>query len=370
MPGIELRGVDNIILHQIDLKIHDGEFLVVLGPNGAGKTTLLNVIAGLVPYTGDILFDGIGINGLPPQRRDIGYVFQDLALFPHLDVEANLAFGLNAQKRNGREARAQISRLLDEWGLRHIAHRHAGTLSGGERQKVAIARALAPEPQALLLDEPFSSLDRGTSIYLQREIRAIQRKLGITTVHVTHNQREAEEMADRIAVMYDGVIEQLALPHDIFFSPASEHIAEFIGSPNIFCCDRIRRLTRGLAEMQCGDLAVVVPDEGETVRKVAILPRDVYLSKTPIPGPDINRYTGRIDQMTTSMGHTLIRLSINGQIILAEQPAEIANRIGLIVGDPVHVVLMLKWLRVLPGPETAPLPLSGERETPSRRTRY
>ena len=347
MPGIELRGVSNFILHNIDVTIHDGEFLVVLGPNGAGKTTLLNVIAGLIPYEGTVLFNGDGIDGLPPYRRNIGYVFQDLALFPHLSVQENVSFGLNAQSRNGEDSEVRINRLLDDWGLGSVAHRHVGTLSGGERQKAAIARALATQPQALLLDEPFTSLDRGTSIYLQREIKAIQQKLGITTVYVTHNQREAEEMADRIAVIYDGAIEQLALPEDVFFSPGTKHIAEFIGSPNIFPCDTHTSLTRGLAEIRSGNLTIVIPDDGETVRKVAILPRDVYLSKTPIPGPDINRYIGRIDRLTPSQGHTLIQLQIVGHTVLAEQPTEIAHRMGLAVGDRVHVALMLKWLKVL-----------------------
>ncbi|MDO9514808.1 MAG: ABC transporter ATP-binding protein [Syntrophales bacterium] len=350
MPGIELRGVSNFILHNIDLKIHDGEFLVVLGPNGAGKTTLLNVIAGLIPYEGNVLFNGAQIDELPPYRRNIGYVFQNLALFPHLSVQENVAFGLNAQKRNGEDSEARINSLLHTWGLGNIAHRYVGTLSGGERQKVAIARALATQPQALLLDEPFTSLDRGTSIYLQREIKAIQQKLGITTVYVTHNQREAEEMADRIAVMHDGAIEQLSRPEDVFFSPRSKRVAEFIGSPNIFPCDTHRRLTRGLAEIRSGDLVIVVPDDGETVRKVAILPRDVYLSKNPIPGPHINRYIGRIDRLTPSMGHTLIRLRVTGHTILAEQPTEVAQRMGLAVGDRVHVALMLKWIKVLSKP--------------------
>jgi len=350
MPGIELQGVSNFILRNIDLKIHDREFLVVLGPNGAGKTTLLNVIAGLIQYEGSVLFNGTRINGLPPYRRNIGYVFQNLALFPHLNVRENVAFGLNAQRQSGEASEKRINRLLHDWGIGNIAHRYIGTLSGGERQKVAIAQALATQPRALLLDEPFTSLDRGTSIYLQREIKAIQQKMGITTVYVTHNQREAEEMADRIAVMHDGAIEQLSPPEDVFFSPATRRIAEFIGSPNIFPCDTHRRLTRGLAEIRSGDLAIVVPDDGETVRKVAILPRDVYLSKNPIPGPDINRYTGRIDRLTPSMGHTLIRLRVAGHIILAEQPTEVAQRMGLAVGDHVHVALMLKWIKVLSKP--------------------
>jgi len=350
MPGIELRGVSNFILHDIELKIHDGEFLVVLGPNGAGKTTLLNVIAGLIPYEGSVLFNGAPIDGLPSYRRNIGYVFQNLALFPHLSVQENVAFGLNTWQKKGEDNEERISGLLHDWGIEHIAHRYTGTLSGGERQKVAITRALATRPQALLLDEPFTSLDRGTSIYLQREIKTIQKSLGITTVYVTHNQREAEEMAGRIAVMHDGTIEQLSPPEDIFFSPATSRIAEFIGSPNIFSCDAHKGLTHGLAEIRSGDLSIVVPDDGETIQKVAILPRDVYLSKTPIPGPHINRYTGRIDQMTAAQGHTLIRVRIADHIILAEQPTEIAQRMGLAVGDLIHVALMLKWLRVLSRP--------------------
>lgn len=347
MPCVELRGVSNFICRNINLKIDKGDFVVLLGPNGAGKTTMLNIIAGLVEYEGSVLFDGSSIDAVPSHLRGIGYIFQDLALFPHLDVNANIAFGLRAQKKNALEIEQRVKEMSRLVRIEHLAHRYPLDLSGGERQRVAIARALAPYPQALLLDEPFNSLDYGTSKYLRMELKRLQRKLGITTIYVTHNQREAEELGDKIAVIHNGELAQVGTPEEVFFEPVNKQIAEFIGSPNIFRCDHRRELGKGLAEIKTKDLTIVVPDDGSGIKKIAILPRDIYISTSEPPGPDVNRYTGTIIEMTPSLNLTWIRLRVGEHTLVAEQPTERVEELGLRVGDTVYIILKLRWIRIL-----------------------
>jgi ABC-type Fe3+/spermidine/putrescine transport system ATPase subunit len=347
MPCVELRGIRNFICRDINLRVEKGEFVVLLGPNGAGKTTLLNIIAGLVEYEGSVLFDGSSMDRVPSHLRRIGYIFQDLALFPHLDVKANIAFGLRAQKKDPLEIKERVRDMLHLVRIENLAHRYPLDLSGGERQRVAIARALAPNPQALLLDEPFNSLDYGTSKYLRMELKGVQRNLGITTIYVTHNQREAEELGDKIAVVHHGEIAQVGTPEEVFFAPLSEQISEFIGSPNIFRCEHSRELGRGLAEVTCKDLSIVVPDDGSEITKVAILPRDIYISTSEPPGPDVNRYTGKIIEMRPSLNLTWIRLRVGEHTLVAEHPTERVEELGLRVGDEVYIILKLRWIRVL-----------------------
>ena len=347
MPCVELQGVTNFICRNINLRAEKGELLVLLGPNGAGKTTLLNIIAGLVEYEGSVLFDGSSIDAVPSHLRRIGYIFQDLALFPHLDVEANIAFGLRAQKRNSLEIEERVREMLYLVRIENFAHRYPLGLSGGERQRVAIARALAPYPQALLLDEPFNSLDYGTSKYLRIELKGLQRKLGITTIYVTHNQREAEELGDKIAVLHNGELAQVGTPEEVFFEPLSEQISEFIGSPNIFRCEHSRELGKGLAEVKCKDLSIVVPDDGSEIKKIAILPRDIFISTSEPPGPYINRYRGTIIEMRPSSNLTWIRLRVGEHTLVAEHPTERVEELGLRVGDKVYIILKLRWIRVL-----------------------
>lgn len=210
MPDIELKNISNYVFNGMNMEIFDKELLVVIGPNGAGKSTLLNIIAGLVEYDGNVLFDGVSVNRMLTDKRRVGYLFQNLALFPHLDVASNIGYG---QTVNG-SAREHIAQRVDEllrlMKIEHLRDRYPKNLSGGERQRVALARALAVSPQVLLLDEPFSSLDTGTCRCISQEIKRVQRGLGITTVLVTHDMAEAEEMGDRIVAMNDGEVHEVA----------------------------------------------------------------------------------------------------------------------------------------------------------------
>ena len=204
MTTIRLDKVSARVLEQIDLTVEGGELFVLLGPSGAGKSTLLQVVAGLLPGKGRIFFDGDCIDCLPPHRRRVGYLFQDLLLFPHLTVTGNLKLAMAHKKPGRREAIGKIREILSRFGISHLADRYPAQMSGGEKQRAALARAIATDPRILLLDEPFSSLDPPNARRLRRELKDHQRRLGITTIFVTHNWEEARQLADRIGVIRAG----------------------------------------------------------------------------------------------------------------------------------------------------------------------
>ena len=236
MPSLEISQIaksygDVEALKQIDLSIAAGEFICLLGESGCGKTTLLRLIAGLEqPSAGDILLDKANLTNTPAHERNIGMVFQSLALFPHLNVQQNIAYGM---RMRGLTNPARVEELLAMVGLADLGNRRVSALSGGQRQRVAIARALAVEPQLFLMDEPFSALDAGLREHLQVEVKKLQQALDITTIFVTHDQREAMALADRIVVMHKGKIEQAASPAELYAKPATAFVANFIGTNNV-----------------------------------------------------------------------------------------------------------------------------------------
>ena len=236
--GIELRKVvkrygNNTALRELDLHILDGEFFCLLGPSGCGKTTTLNLIGGFVaPTSGTIWLRGKRIDTLPPHKRPVNTVFQSYALFPHMSVRDNVGFGLRMDRVRGPEARRRIDEALGLVGLQELGDRTPAQLSGGQQQRVAVARALIKRPAVLLLDEPLGALDLKLRQRLQVELSQIHREVGTTFVYVTHDQEEAMSMADRIAVMNEGVLEQLGTPFEIYRRPASRFVADFIGDAN------------------------------------------------------------------------------------------------------------------------------------------
>ncbi len=244
--GIELRGLTKgfgggAVLDHVDMSVAKGEFVALLGPSGSGKTTLLRIIAGLEQAdAGAVVIAGSEMGGVAPNRRGIGFVFQSYALFRHMSVAANIGFGLRVRPRATRPPRVEIARrvaeLLDLIQLPDVGGRRPDQLSGGQRQRVALARALAIEPQVLLLDEPFGALDTQVRKDLRRWLRGLHDRLGMTTLFVTHDQNEAMELADRVAVMQSGRLAQMATPRDLYAMPATANVFAFLGDSLAFPC--------------------------------------------------------------------------------------------------------------------------------------
>ncbi|MBK9249839.1 MAG: ABC transporter ATP-binding protein [Ignavibacteria bacterium] len=221
-------------VHNVTLEVDEGEFLVLVGPSGCGKSTLLRMIAGLETITsGDLFFNGKRMNDIQPADRDVGMVFQNYALYPHLTVEENIGFPLSIRRQAKQEIKRLVTETAEMIGLSHLLSRKPKELSGGQRQRVALGRAIIRRPKFFLFDEPLSNLDAQLRVQMRTEIIALQRKLGVTAVYVTHDQTEAMTMGDRIAVLKNGIIQQIATPTEIYSSPENEFVAAFIGSPQI-----------------------------------------------------------------------------------------------------------------------------------------
>lgn len=279
---IELKGIckgfdGEQILKAIDLDIHDKEFITLLGPSGCGKTTTLRIISGFVsPDSGEVVFDGKVINDIPPYKRLVNTVFQKYALFPHLNVYENIAFGLRVKKTPDAEIRTRVKEMLALVNLRGFERKNVNVLSGGQQQRVAIARALINEPKVLLLDEPLGALDLKLRKDMQNELKNIQAKTGITFVYVTHDQEEALSMSDTVVVMADGKIQQIGTPTDIYNEPVNAFVADFIGESNIldgvmisdykarFAGHTFECLDKGFAPMEKVDI-VVRPEDVDVV---------------------------------------------------------------------------------------------------------
>jgi putative spermidine/putrescine transport system ATP-binding protein len=234
LEGVTRRFGDTAALEGLDLEIEGGEFIALLGPSGCGKTTALNCLAGLLPLSGGAIWlDGERIDGRPPERRGFGMVFQNYALFPHLSVRRNVAFGLAMRRTPKDEARERIDRALALVGLEPHAGKYPAQLSGGQQQRVSIARAVVIEPSLLLMDEPLSNLDAKLRLEMRTEIRRLHQDLGLTTVYVTHDQEEALSLADRLVLLRDGRVEQVGAPEEIYGAPVSAYAAGFMGYRNM-----------------------------------------------------------------------------------------------------------------------------------------
>ncbi len=238
MASVDITGLrklygEVVALSEISISIPSGSFFTLLGPSGCGKTTLLRTIAGFHAQTaGTIQIDGNSIENLPAYQRDVAMVFQDYAVFPHLSVRDNVAFGLKQRRIHGKEITQRVNEVLEVVQLGHLAERMPHELSGGQQQRVGLARAIVVRPKVLLMDEPLSNLDAKLRVELRSELRRIQRDLGVTTVYVTHDQEEALAMSDTVCVMYGGVIQQAASPLDIYLRPINRFVASFVGANN------------------------------------------------------------------------------------------------------------------------------------------
>ena len=270
--GLRKTYADIVALHGADLDLRDGEFLTLLGPSGSGKTTLLLAIAGLnEPDGGEIRIDGKLATYLPPFKRDLGMVFQNYALFPHMTIYDNIAFPLKMRRRSAADTAAAVKRVLDIVQLPDLAERYPRQLSGGQQQRIALARALVYEPSVVLMDEPLGALDKKLRDRLQLEIKQLHQELGIAVLYVTHDQEEALVMSDRICLMRDGRIEQLGTPDDLYFRPRTVFAADFLGESNLLA-GRVIGHVEGLAKVELDDGTALVGtsaiglDPGQRVR--------------------------------------------------------------------------------------------------------
>ena len=234
LQDISKKFEDEVILDKINLSIKDKEFMTFLGPSGCGKTTTLRIIAGFLEAdSGQVLFEGKDINNVPPHKRQVNTIFQRYALFPHLNVYENIAFGLRIKKMKEKDISKKVHEMLELVNLKGFQKRNIASLSGGQQQRVAIARALAVEPRVLLLDEPLGALDLKLRKDMQVELKNIQKRMGITFIYVTHDQQEALSMSDTVVVMNGGKIQQIGSPIDIYNEPKNAFVADFIGESNI-----------------------------------------------------------------------------------------------------------------------------------------
>lgn len=344
-PIISLRDISvsfdgENVLSALNLDIEDGTFVTLLGPSGCGKTTTLRIIAGFVePDEGDVLFNGARINDLPPHKRELNTVFQRYALFPHLNVFENIAFGMRVKKKPEAEIKSKVAEMIKLVSLEGFEKRRVNNLSGGQQQRVAIARALANDPKVLLLDEPLGALDLKLRKDMQVELKRIQTGLGITFIYVTHDQEEALSMSDVIVVMNHGVIQQIGSPEDIYNEPQNGFVADFIGESNIvdgimhndfdvsFCGSR----------MQCADQGFA---KGEEV-DVVVRPEDVVV--VPV---EEGYFSGTVLSTTFKGVHYEMIVNIPDQdedwIIQSTVAQEPGRLIGMKV-DPQNIQIMKKY---------------------------
>jgi iron(III) transport system ATP-binding protein len=335
-------------LDRVSLDVGEGEFVCFLGPSGCGKTTLLRAIAGLdIQTSGRIEQAGRDISALPPDRRDFGIVFQSYALFPNLTVEQNVGYGLENRRLGRAEIRRRVQELLGLVGLSDQGAKYPAQLSGGQQQRVALVRALAPSPGLLLLDEPLSALDAKVRIHLRHEIRALQQRLGLTTIMVTHDQEEALTMADRIVVMNQGVIEQVGTPLEIYRQPRSPFVADFVGLMNFVPGTAIAADTVRIGQL---DLFADADDLAPGTRvTVAIRPEDVQMQGSR--GGDANTVELRVAFVT--FAGSFFRVDLTGDAIapnriVADVPVDTVRQLELAEGRRLAVALPRSRLRVYP----------------------
>jgi len=296
LNGIHLSFGRTPVLKGIDLAIEPGEFFAFLGPSGCGKTTLIRLIAGFEKaQKGRVFIAGREISALPPWRRNLGMVFQNYALWPHMTVRKNVAFGLEERRLPRPEINRRVDAVLELVGLLDLGHRRPSQLSGGQQQRVALARTVVVEPQVLLLDEPLSNLDAKLRVQMRHELRQLQRKLSVTTIFVTHDQEEANTTADRIAVISDGVIQQVGTPMELYDRPTNLFVASFLGVANVVAGSVV--VENGRAIFRSRDGAVSLPLESTAAEAVNIVFRPQNLAVLPPgdePPPGATHLSGRV----------------------------------------------------------------------------
>ena len=336
----------------IDLLIPAGEFFSLLGPSGCGKTTSLRMIAGFEqPTSGEVRLDGVDMAGTPASKRNVHTVFQSYALFPHMKVEDNVAFGLKRAKVAGDEVKRRVAEALELVQMQTMAHRKPAQLSGGQQQRVALARALVMKPSVLLLDEPLGALDAKLRRQLQVELKALQEQVGITFVYVTHDQEEALTMSDRIAVMNRGKVEQVSPPREMYDEPASAYVADFLGVSNTMDATIIAPDGDGASIELAGGISLRAADGQTSARgavKVVIRPERIGIEPATTSGP--NHVSALVQRSVYHGSGTQVSLLLaNGQTLTAlVQNSQAGDDPTWAAGNGVSVHLPDWALRVLP----------------------
>jgi spermidine/putrescine transport system ATP-binding protein len=355
--SIELSGLtkrfSEIAVDNIDLTVASGEFFSLLGPSGCGKTTTLRLIAGFEqPTSGQILLDGVDVSGVPPHKRNVNTVFQSYALFPFLDVFDNVAFGLRHRKLARSEVKRRVGESLELVRMTSFAKRRPGQLSGGQQQRVALARALVLNPAVLLLDEPLGALDAKLRRSLKVELKALQERVGITFLYVTHDQEEALTMSDRLAVMNAGKIVQVGTPREVYEEPADTYVADFLGAANLMEVE-----VGAEGAVRIGDFALASHrcDAPAGTAHAVIRPERVRIEEHGSAGE--NRVPAMVERVVFLGASMQVMLRLATGCALQALLQNDGERPDLAQGTPVHVYLPADSLRVLAGtPEAAPEP--------------
>ena len=345
LQNISKRFGDVVAVSKVSFSVREGELLALLGPSGGGKTTVLRMIAGLeMPTDGDIFIRGLRVNDVPVQRRNIGFVFQNYALFKNMNVFKNIAFGLKIKGTRSAEIAARVTELLDLLELGGLEKRYPHQLSGGQRQRVAIARALAPKPSVLLLDEPFGAVDAKIRQDLRDWLIKLQEELKLTTIFVTHDQEEAMEVSNRIVIFSRGNLEQIGTPREVYEEPANEFVARFIGVLNVL------ELAVHGGVARAGELAFPALDRPDgSLMRIGFRPFAVQVS------PDLSTYRCRAVLRHTFFLGVMLRLELelpSGLIVRSRMTKEEYAALGL--SDGAQVSFIIKRYRILRG-ENEPL---------------
>jgi ABC-type Fe3+/spermidine/putrescine transport system ATPase subunit len=349
VKGVSKKFGETVVLEDINFDVGEGEILVLLGASGSGKTTILRVIAGLeLPNSGQVILHGKDVTELPARERGTGVIFQNYALFPKMTVESNIGYGLRLRRKSKKEIKETVNRLVELVHLEEHRKKHPSQLSGGQQQRVAIARALAYNPEVLLFDEPFGALDAQIRTTLRREIRALLKKINVPSIFITHDQEEALELGDRIAVLNAGRLEQIGTPYDVYNKPETEYVATFLGAANL-----LLGVVNG-RNFEAEDINLEIEDEvkfrdGQSV-KLVFRPEDVFLRKPENLTQHYQKLTEGVVEEVNFVGafeRVVVRLNVSArQPIIVTRPKTETTAFPLAVGQKVDVGLVR--FRILP----------------------
>ncbi len=319
-PDPERSGGIMLAVRDMNLEIREGEFITLLGPSGCGKTTTLRMVAGFeIPTSGEIWISGEMVNDVPPNKRDTTMVFQSYAIFPHMSVEQNVGFGLELKGRPKAEIKEETAKVMEVMGITELGKRRPDQLSGGQQQRVALARAVVNRPRVLLFDEPLSNLDAKLRIEMREEIRAVQKALGITSIYVTHDQEEALVISDRIAVMNQGVIQQIGKPWEIYTNPQNMFVAYFVGKINMLTMHLEEGAEGNLRRARLGRLSLLIPAEGtKDLQEVVVAFRPEDMVEAEAAGRK-NEITGLMKTVSFMGSVARFELDVEGQLITVDR---------------------------------------------------